>query len=321
MVKAFTKSGYVQSANLKVYGTYTFQGLEKSPQAGAMNMMDMVSFRELFGFMTEERSREIEAMRKASGAKDVKREEAESELFGSRPSDDSAADGGGAPSDELASLRGTRAEREAPGHERYDPRELREGVTLSVAVIVRDESAIEDTIRDIEAAGKTAKLPLKAITWQKAAGLIGQFTTLMRAVLFSAVLIIFVVALVVINNALVMATLERVREIGTLRAVGAQRRFVLLMLLLESLVIGSAAGVAGALIGSVLLIVLGRVGIPATTEQLSFFFSGPRLFPSVGVQELLFALASVLVVSLISSVYPAWLAMRVSPREAMQSED
>jgi ABC-type lipoprotein release transport system permease subunit len=323
MVKAFTKSGYVQSANLKVYGTYTFQGLEKSPQAGAMNMMDLVSFRELFGFMTEERAKEIAAMRKASGAKDLKREDAEAELFGSRPTDDSApaADSGDTTADELASLRGTRAEREAPGHDRYDPRELREGATLSVAVIVRDEGKLEQTIRDIEAAGKKAGLPLKAITWQKAAGIIGQFTTLMRAVLFSAVLIIFVVALVVINNALVMATLERVREIGTLRAVGAQKRFVLVMLLLESLVIGSASGLTGAILGCVLLFVLGRVGIPATTEQLSFFFSGPRLYPSVGAPELLFALVTVLAVSLISSIYPAWLAMRVSPREAMQSEE
>ena len=60
--------------------------------------------------------------------------------------------------------------------------------------------------------------------------------------LFTAVLIIFVVALVIINNALVMATLERVREIGTLRAVGAQRRFILAMLVLESIVVGIVFG-------------------------------------------------------------------------------
>jgi len=164
-------------------------------------------------------------------------------------------------------------------------------------------------------------VPLKAIPWQKAAGIIGQFATLMRAVLFSAVLIIFVVALVVINNALVMATLERVREIGTLRAVGAQQRFIVAMLVLESVVIGIACGAAGALLGAALLLILGRTGIPATSDVMTFFFSGPRLFPSVEVQQVLFALVTVVVVSVISSIYPAWLAMRVSPREAMQSED
>jgi ABC-type lipoprotein release transport system permease subunit len=69
------------------------------------------------------------------------------------------------------------------------------------------------------------------------------------------------------------------------------------------------------------LLWLGRVGIPALTLQLSFFFSGPRLFPGVTVQQVLFSLFTVLIVSIISSIYPAWLALRVSPREAMSVED
>lgn len=326
MVKAFTQSGYVQSANLKVYGTYSFKGLERSPQAGLVNMMDLVSFRELYGFMTNERAQEIAAIRASSGAKEVDRANAEAELFGARPQDDAeqakpAADSGKEEADPLAALRGKRARLQQRGAASFDPAELEQGVALSAAVLVKDESKIDSTIQAITEAGKKAGLPLKAITWQKAAGIIGQFATLMRAVLLSTVLIIFVVALVVINNALVMATLERVREIGTLRAVGAQRRFILAMLVLESVVIGLASGAVGAILGTLLLVFLGRVGIPATTEQMSFFFSGPRLFPSVTVAEIVFALGTVLIVSMISSIYPAWLAMRVSPREAMQSED
>jgi len=324
MVKTFTQSGYVQSANLKVYGTYTFKGLERSPQAGLVNMMDLVSFRELYGFMTAERAQEIATIRASSGAKEVSRENAEAELFGERPGEEDAAVGGGAApaeTDPLAELRGKRARQQVLGGASFDPAELEQGVVISAAVLVKDERKIAETIRAIEDAGKRQGLPLKAITWQKAAGIIGQFATLMRAVLLSTVLIIFVVALVVINNALVMATLERVREIGTLRAVGAQRRFILAMLVLESVVIGLASGAVGALVGTVLLLVLGKVGIPAANEQMSFFFSGPRLFPSVTPAEIAFSLATVLIVSMISSIYPAWLAMRVSPREAMQSED
>src|SRR5688572_22824004 len=143
----------------------------------------------------------------------------------------------------------------------------------------------------------------------------------MPVVLYTAVLIIFVVALVIINNALVMATLERVREIGTLRAVGAQRRFILGMLVLESVVVGLAFGAMGALIGGVVVATLGQVGIPAVNAVFTFFFSGPRLYPLLGTENLLVALATVLIVSVASSIYPAWIAMRISPREAMQSEE
>src|SRR5262249_22735547 len=85
-IKAFTRSGYVQSVNVPRYGTFEFQGLEKSTLAGALNLMDLVSFRELYGFMTGERLAEIQALQKESGAREISRENAEAELFGSAPS-------------------------------------------------------------------------------------------------------------------------------------------------------------------------------------------------------------------------------------------
>jgi ABC-type lipoprotein release transport system permease subunit len=322
-VRTLTRSGYAQAANVKVYGTYVFEGLEKSPQAGAINMIDLVTFRDLYGFVTPEREQEIEAMRAAAGAVDVGRDSVEAELFGSKQTNDSAvtlpspaANGGEA----LSNLRGTQAGDRARGGA-YDPAELQRGPILNAAVLIKDEDRIDETIAAIERAGRAAGLPLKAVSWQKAAGIIGQFATLMRAILYSAVLIIFVVALVVINNALVMATLERVNEVGTLRAIGAQRRFILGMLLVESLVIGITSGTAGALLGAAVLAIVGRIGIPATSDVMTFFFSGPRLYPSVSFQQLGWSLASVLLVSLISAIYPALLAMRVSPREAMHAEE
>ncbi len=320
-IKAFTRSGYVQSANLKVYGTFAFKGLEKSPQAGTMNLMDLVSFRELYGFMTDDRAKEIASMRATSGAKEVTRENAESELFGSAPSEPAPGSAAPAAADlgtELAALSGSHRRDETAG---YDPAQLEQGVILNAAVLLKDEAQLDQTVTAIEAAGKAAGLPLKAITWQKAAGLIGQFAILMRVVLFTAVLIIFVVALVIINNALVMATLERVREIGTLRAVGAQRRFILAMLVLESVAVGLVFGAIGTVIGAGVIALLGKVGIAAGNDVLMFFFSGPRLYPALASHNLVLALVIVLLVSIVSSVYPAWIAMRISPREAMQSEE
>ncbi len=321
-IKAFTRSGYVQSANLKVYGTFAFKGLEKSPQAGAMNLMDLVSFRELYGFMTEDKQREISAMRAKSGAKEVKREDAEAELFGNAEAS-APAPAAAAPDDlgtALSGLSRTGSAR-AASTAAYAADQLTSGVILNAAVLVHDDKKLPETIAAIEAAGKRDGLPLKAISWQKAAGLIGQFAVLMRVVLFTAVLIIFVVALVIINNALVMATLERVRELGTLRAIGAQRRFILSMLVLESMVVGLVFGALGTALGAALVLFLGHQGIPAANDVFMFFFSGPRLYPALSGQNLGIALGIVLIVSVISSFYPAFIAMRVSPREAMQSED
>ena len=79
-----SRVGYVQSVNVPVYGTFQFQGLEKSTLAGALNLMDLVSFRELYGFLSGEKLAEVQALQKAAGAHDVSRENAEAELFGTQ---------------------------------------------------------------------------------------------------------------------------------------------------------------------------------------------------------------------------------------------
>ena len=325
-IKAFTKSGYVQSVNLRVYGTFTFEGLEESHLAGELNVMDLVSFRELYGFATAEREREIAALKATAGFKDVDRDQAEAELFGSKPDDQQEAATGAkqmtiADADEiLQGLRG-KSQRAKRIDQPYDPAQLEQGVVLNAAVIVKDPRRIPETMHAIEAAGNKAGLPLKAIDWQKAAGLIGQFVTLVRAVLYISVLIIFAVALVIINNALVMATLERMAEIGTLRAVGAQRRFLLGMLVVETLAVGGLFGGIGAALGVGVLALLRAVGIPASNDTLYFLFSGPRLYPGMSVGNVAIALTIVFLVSGASSIYPGLLAMRVSPRQAMQSDE
>jgi hypothetical protein len=318
--------GYIRFAKLKLYGTFSFAGLEDSPQAGAVNMLDLVSFRELYGFTNEADDRELADMRERAGARAISRERAEAELFGGAPDEsphgavshavDSAEDADAA----LAALRGTRARREAEQRGSH-AEELQRGAVLSVAVLVRDLRQLDQTLAAIEAAGRSAGLPLKAISWRRAVGVLGQFTTFMQAVLLSALACVFVVALVVINTTLMLSTLERVREIGTLRALGAQRHLILGMLLLESSMLGAAAGACGTLLGALTLTVVGKVGIPALTSGLTFFFSGSRLYPSFGARDLMFAATSVFAVNLMSGIYPAWLALRVSPRQAMQTED
>jgi ABC-type lipoprotein release transport system permease subunit len=330
-IKAFTRSGYVQSVNVPVYGTFQFQGLEKSTLAGALNLMDMVSFRELYGFMSGEKLAEIQALQKEAGAHEVSRENAESELFGKadaapaikapRRIEATTTPGVSAVRHDLGESLGGKLQREEARSRVFPAGEVEQGVVLNAAVIVKDPTKIKETIAAIEAQGKQDGLTLKAIDWQKAAGLIGQFVNVIRMVLYVAILIIFLIALVIINNALVMATLERVKEIGTLRAIGAQRRFILAMLVIESIVVGVIFGGLGALVGALIVSVVGKIGIPAKSDIWFFFFSGPRLYPFIGTSNVVAAFIIVLLVSAFSSFYPAWIAMRVTPRQAMAEEE
>jgi len=341
-IKAFTKSGYVQSVNVPVYGTFQFEGLEKSALAGGLNLMDLVSFRELYGFMSDEKLAEIKALRASAHTKEVSRENAEAELFGAgaeepAPTPEPAAPvksakaprhivadatpGVNAEMPDISSPLAAKLRRDEAKSRVFPPDEVERGVVLNAAVLLDDPTQMKATMSAIENQGKADGLELKAISWQESAGLIGNFINLARGVLMVAIIIIFTVALVIINNALVMATLERVREIGTLRAIGAQKRFILSMLVVEAVVIGLLFGGLGAAAGAVLVKVIAAVGIPAKSDVQFFFFSGPRLRPDLNLIAVVAAFIIVIVVATISSFYPAWLAMRVTPRQAMQEEE
>ncbi len=320
-IKAPTRTGYINSVNVKVYGIVNFRGMEKSGLASVMTIMDLMTWRDLYGHLTREKAAEIAEMKKQVGARDLNRDEAEAALFGS-PGGISVAE---TKATRIADpvLKG-RVDTQDLFARTYTQSEMDNGVALNAAVILKESSPgdIRRAVKDIRAAVQKAGLPLKVVDWQQAAGMVGQLVTLFRFVLYTAVGIIFGVALIIINNAMVMATLQRVKEIGTVRAIGAQRRFVLLMLLLETVVIGLAFGLAGGLLGALTVKVVALVGgIPAPNDQLFFLFSGPALIPSIGGTSLAIALVIVFFVSVLSGLYPALLAMRVTPVEAMASED
>jgi ABC-type antimicrobial peptide transport system permease subunit len=62
-------------------------------------------------------------------------------------------------------------------------------------------------------------------------------------------------------------------------------------------------------------------GFPAVNDLLYFVFSGPALLPRLGTASVVTSVVIVLVVAILSAVYPALLAVRVTPVEAMATED
>src|SRR5258708_1370299 len=82
-IKAYTKSGFVQAVNVKVYGTFQFKGLEKSGLAGGSSLMDIMSFRDLYGYVTPEKIAETKRLQKEAAAHYAGRYRDETELLGS----------------------------------------------------------------------------------------------------------------------------------------------------------------------------------------------------------------------------------------------
>jgi len=119
-----------------------------------------------------------------------------------------------------------------------------------------------------------------------------------------------------IINTLVMAILERRREIGVLKALGAADRDVRQLFFAEAGVMGLAGGVFGVLLGWA----IGRAIQFATMIYLKRQGMNPPNIWSVPWWLVLGAIAFAIVVSLASGIYPASRAARLDPVEALRYE-
>ena len=317
--------GYAKSANVKIYGVFQFKGLEKSMLAGFVNVVDMMTFRDLYGFMTAERVEELKRLQKEAKVEEVARDDAEDLFFGGDAPADEAQEASptGAGFDEFKDVdmaQGAQRWSDSIMNHQYTQAEIDGGVVRNAAVIlapgVSEDAGTEAVLKVADSLG------LQVMNWRKASGMLGDMVAVIYIVLAVAVLGIYGVALFIINNSMVLATIERTREIGTLRAIGMQRRHVLWMFIVESLVLGGVFGLIGASIGSGVVSYLGHVGISANANRtVEFLFGGPRLYPGLEAWHMVVALGLVALVTLVSTIYPAYLATRVTPLEAMQESD
>lgn len=132
-----------------------------------------------------------------------------------------------------------------------------------------------------------------------------------QAVFIGIALISLLVGGIGIMNTMYTAVLERKRDIGIMKAIGARNRDVMLIFLLESGLLGMAGGAVGILMG---------IGLSKTVEIIATGVIGNLLKASFSWYLIVGALAFSFLVGMISGVLPARQASRLPPVEALRGE-
>jgi len=156
--------------------------------------------------------------------------------------------------------------------------------------------------------------------WKAAAGPFGSSVDVIRIVFNIAIIIVAVVAVIIMTNTLVISVIERTGEIGTMRALGAQKGFVRKMFLTETLTIAVVFGLIGTAAALGALGLLNALHIKATNNFLKLLFAGPVLSTYASLSSVIWSLVLVSLVAIAAHLYPVSLALKVQPVRAMQVE-
>ena len=174
-------------------------------------------------------------------------------------------------------------------------------------------------LADIRGAMKNSGFAVQVRDWRGTAGAVALYVYFMQIVLYVGLLMLGGIVLILTINSLVMSVFERTAEIGTMRAIGAQRGFIRGLFVIETGALTILAGVGGIILGSFVVLLLNRVPIHFTNQILVLLFGADSLQPDISGVNVAISLAASGVLGAIAWVYPVRLALRIQPVRAIHA--
>ncbi len=182
-----------------------------------------------------------------------------------------------------------------------------------------------DTLAD-QLRGSTALRGHEVSTWRELVPQAADMMEMVDYVTFYVLIFVFIAAVAGVANTMLMSTYERVHELGMLQALGVGPWRIVRMIFAEAIVLGLAGAAIGTVAGYALVTVTSYTGLDfaamggETVEN--FAMEGMRMpllvYPWLKVTDVLNGVAVILVTSIMAAVWPAIIAARLEPMEALR---
>lgn len=185
----------------------------------------------------------------------------------------------------------------------------------AVEVKLRDPFAADGV--DSLITGALGGYPYTATTWVELNGGLYKWLMIEKWFAFVVLSLIILVAAFNIVSTLTMVVRDKTKEIGILKAMGANPREISRIFLAQGLIVGIVGTLAGGILGYGLCWVQDTyhiVRLPAELYQVSAFPVEMRLFDFVAIG------AAAIAICVVSALYPAWRAAHMDPVEAIRHE-
>jgi ABC-type lipoprotein release transport system permease subunit len=163
---------------------------------------------------------------------------------------------------------------------------------------------------------------LEVLNWKEIQPDLAMMADMMQQIYGIFMAIILAALAFGIVNTMLMAVLERTREIGMLAAIGMNRRKIFSMIMLESIFLSIVGGIMGMAVSGIVIAATAKNGINLVkySEGMEAFGYSAHLFPTIDIQFFITTTILIVLTGILSSVYPARKALKLNPVEAIRGE-
>ena len=181
----------------------------------------------------------------------------------------------------------------------------------SIFVLLQNPEQAEPLARALKSTN------FKVLTWREQNVLITQFEDFAGIALIIFYLIVLGITATVVTNTLVMAVFERTREIGILSAIGMKGRGIMAQFLAEAALLATGGVIGGLIIGGALVAYFTVYGIYIGDYGVTGLLFEDHIYAHLTFDNTLNLTIVTYIITLIASLYPARLAARLEPVEAL----
>lgn len=187
-----------------------------------------------------------------------------------------------------------------------------------IAILLNSNESLDVTTSEI----KTLVPQYEVKTWLELMPEVNMMQSSMNMAMYIFMSIILFALIFGIINTMLMAVLERRKELGMLMAIGMNKKRVFKMISLETVLLSLVGGVVGIIIGGLFTFITSRSGIQleSMTEGYESMGFETLVYPSLSVGMALQVVFMVLITGAIASLYPARKALKLKPVEAIRME-
>lgn len=186
-----------------------------------------------------------------------------------------------------------------------------------IALMLNDEDQVRDFRKELQSSYPEVEVG----SWRGIAPELGYAEKMMDLVMTIFLIIIMLALAFGIINTMLMAVLERRKELGMLLSVGMNKKKVFWMIIWESIYLAMIAGPIGILVAYLAINFFNEVGIDLSfaAKGLNSVGLGSTIYPYLDSFYYIFIALLVIATSLLSCIYPARKALKLNPSETLRT--